>query len=84
MIYKRGEIYWYDFRVNKQRHRGSTGLKSKRAAQEFHEDLKERKKREARGLETTITSDKKLYATVDEYLKHAKIHLRPTTVKMKN
>tara|TARA_Y100001963_G_scaffold89087_1_gene123098 strand:- start:10 stop:1101 length:1092 start_codon:yes stop_codon:yes gene_type:complete len=83
MIYKRGEIYWYDFRVNKQRHRGSTGLKSKRAAQEFHDDLKQRKKREARGLETTITSTHTIYGAVDDYLAYSKIHLRASTLKIK-
>ena len=56
MIYKRGAVYWYEFRIAKIRHRGSTGLKNKRAAQEFHDDLQARKKREANGLEVQIQS----------------------------
>ena len=83
MIYKRGEIYWFDFRVNKQRHRGSTGLKNKRAAIEFHDDLKNRKKREAKGLETTITSDHTIYGALEEYMKWCKIHFRGSTLTNK-
>ena len=83
MIYKRGEIYWYEFRIAKIRHRGSTGLKNKRAAQEFHDDLKARKKREAKGLDVTITNDHQFYAIVEKYLAHSKIHLRASTVKTK-
>ena len=43
MIYKRGEFWWYEFRVAKIRYRGSTKSKKKRNAQEFHDDLKELK-----------------------------------------
>ena len=83
MIYKRGEIFWYEFRIAKIRHRGSTGLKNKRAAQSFHDDLKARKKREAKGLDVTITNDHQFYAIVEKYLAHSKIHLRASTVKTK-
>ena len=65
MIYKRGLKYWYEFRVAKVRYRGSTGLTNKRAAQEFHDDLQARKKREANGLEVTITKSKTLYEALD-------------------
>jgi len=83
MIYKRGKVYWYDFRVKKVRYRGSTSLENKRKAQEFHDDLQARKKREANGLETTITSDYEVYDTVEKYLKYSKLHLRGSTVKIK-
>jgi len=83
MIYKRGEKYWYEFRIAKIRHRGSTGLKNKRAAQEFHDDLQARKKREAKGLETTITNDHQFYATVKEYLTFSKTQLKASTLQTK-
>ena len=61
MIYKRknkqgkeSKDWFYDFYVNHKRYRGSTGTKKKRNAQEFHDDLKELKKRETRGLEVPI------------------------------
>ena len=82
-IYKRGEVYWYDFRVARKRERGSTGLKSKRAAQEFHDDLKARKKREANGLEVTITNDQGIYAALDEYFIWCKTQFRATTLDTK-
>lgn len=83
MIYKRGKVYWYDFRVNKKRERGSTGLENKRAAIEFHDDLKARKKREAKGLDTTITSSHTIYGALEDYLDYSRIHLRPSTMKIK-
>jgi hypothetical protein len=83
MIYKRGKVYWYDFRVNKKRERGSTGLENKRAAIEFHDDLKARKKREAKGLDATITSSHTIYGALAEYLAYSKIHLRASTMKIK-
>ncbi len=84
--FKNGKIsddYYYEFRVNKVRYRGSTGLKNKRAAIEFHDDLKARKKREANGLDTTITSTNKVYDAVEKYLDHSRIHLRASTMKIK-
>ena len=83
MIYKRRKIYWYDFRVNKVRYRGSTGLETKRAAIEFHDDLKNRKKREAKGLDPTITSEHTIYGALEKYLAYSKIHLRASTMKNK-
>ena len=83
MIYKRGAVYWYEFRIAKIRHRGSTGLKNKRAAQEFHDDLKARKKREANGLETTITNHHTTYAMVEKYLSYSKTQFRASTVGIK-
>jgi integrase len=82
MIYKRGEVYWYEFRIAKIRHRGSTGLKNKRAAQEFHDDLKARKKREANGLETTITNGKTIYEALhdkDGYFAYCKVQFKEST-----
>jgi len=83
MIYKRGAVYWYEFRIARVRHRGSTGLKNKRAAQEFHDDLQARKKREANGLEVQIQSKQKIYELLDEYLEFCKIDLRKSTVNQK-
>ena len=42
-LYKRGDTWHYDFAVNGQRHRGSTGLRSKTAARE----VEQARKREA-------------------------------------
>ena len=67
-IYKRGEVYWYDFRVAKKRERGSTGEINKRKAEAFHEDMKSRKKREANGLEVPIINKLTIYEALDLYL----------------
>jgi integrase len=53
-VYKRGEIYHYEFEHRGHRFRGSTGCKSKREAQEFErakrqEAAKEAERREALG-----------------------------------
>src|SRR5215207_5295889 len=53
-IYKRGEIYHYEFELRGSRFRGSTGCRSKREAQEFEranrqEAAKEADRREALG-----------------------------------
>lgn len=71
------------FSGQKVRYRGSTGLENKRKAQEFHDDLQARKKREANGLETTITSEHMFYETYEDYLKYSKLHLRASTVQTK-
>ena len=67
-IYKRNDIYWYDFWVAKKRERGSTGHVNKRKAQAFHDDLKARKKREANGLEVPIINKLTIYEALDLYL----------------
>jgi integrase len=82
-IYKRNNTYWYDFRVAKVRHRGSTGEVNKRKAEAFHEDLKARKKREAKGLEVTITSNQTIHQTMDEYLEFCKQENRASTYESK-
>ena len=82
-IYKRNDIYWYDFRVAKVRHRGSTGEVNKRKAEAFHDDLKARKKREAKGLEVTITTKHTIHKTIDEYIEHCKRAMRSSTNKYK-
>jgi len=42
MLRKRGETYFYDFHINGQRIRGSTGTGVKKAAQQYHDKLKAR------------------------------------------
>lgn len=54
-LYKRGEVWHYDFTVKRERYRGSTGLRSKTAAREVEE--RERKRAtlgDARRQELTI------------------------------
>lgn len=85
-IYKRNDIYWYDFRVAKKRWRGSTGEINKRKAQVFHDDLQARKKREALGLEVTITTNggtRTIFQTIDEYLNWSKTQNRNSTYGLK-
>lgn len=43
-LYKRGDVWWYDFTVNGERFRGSTQLRSKAAAQKVEDGERERAK----------------------------------------
>jgi len=83
-IYKRNEIYWHDFYVKKVRYRGSTGMVNKRKAQQFEDDLKARKKREANGLEVAITNQKTIHEAIDEYVDYCKLALRATSYYYKH
>ncbi|HJU21913.1 MAG TPA: site-specific integrase [Casimicrobiaceae bacterium] len=45
-LFKRGEIWWVDFKVNGKRTRVSTGTRDRKQAQELHDSLKARAWRE--------------------------------------
>ncbi len=50
MIHKRGKFYGYDFHHKGRRYRGSTGQSKRSKAQEFHDDLYEKIRRQWKGL----------------------------------
>ena len=55
MIHKRGKgkVYYYDIHHKNRRYRGTTGLTSRKKAQEFHDDFYEKIRRQWKGLNET-------------------------------
>ena len=67
-LYKRGNVYWFDFRINGTRYRKSTGETKRRAAEDVLHDEKEKaKKGECSG--TLKIKDCKVAVLADEYSK---------------
>ncbi|MBZ0107860.1 MAG: site-specific integrase [Candidatus Scalindua rubra] len=69
-LYKRENVYWYDFRMNGVRYRKSTGKTKRREAEEVLDSEREK----AKAGESTISQKLKTYKLVDlaeEYLKWA-------------
>ncbi|MCP4264055.1 MAG: site-specific integrase [Candidatus Brocadiaceae bacterium] len=69
-LYKRGNVYWYDFQINQTRYRKSTGkIKRRDAENVFHAEREKAKAGESSGVQEV-----KAYKLVDlakEYLKWA-------------
>ncbi len=69
-LYKRGNVYWFDFRINGTRYRESTGKTKRRDAEEvLHDEREKAKAGECSG--TQKVTDYKLVDLAEEYLKWA-------------
>jgi len=69
-LYKRGNVYWYDFQINGTRYRKSTGKAKRRDAEDiFHAERERAKMEESAGIQKVKTY--KLVDLAEEYLKWA-------------
>jgi len=70
-LYKRGNVYWFDFRINGTRYRESTGKTKRRDAEEVLHDEREKAKR-GECLGTKKIRDYKVAVLAAEYSKWVK------------
>ena len=69
-LYKRGNVYWYDFQINGTRYRKSTGKTKRRDAEDiFHAERERQRWKESAGIQKVKTY--KLVDLAEEYLKWA-------------
>ena len=69
-LYKRGNVYWFDFQINGTRYRKSTGKTKRRDAENvFHAEREKAKAGESSGVQEVKTY--KLVDLAEEYLKWA-------------
>ena len=79
-VYRRGNKWWADFRVNGERYREPTGATNKNAAKRIEHDLIESAKKGH--LRAKQEQPKRLEAAVDAYLADKQIRCAPRTVEL--
>jgi integrase len=79
-VYKRGGVWWADFRVHGKRYREPTGKRNKNAAKTEERNLIQAA--EQGHLRAKQEQPKSLFAAVDAYLADKKIRCMPRTVEL--